>query len=62
MNTSTPPAAGLSRRALLIAAAASAAGYLAVPAGELPANAAPPATPAETPPQARPHRTLLGVL
>jgi hypothetical protein len=60
MTSSTPPTAGLTRRAFLIAAAAAgAAGYLAVPANALPARDLPPGG---TPPQPRPHRTLLGVL
>ncbi|MFF0269046.1 hypothetical protein [Kribbella sp. NPDC004536] len=57
MNSSTPPYARLSRRALLTAAAAvGAAGYLQLP--RTPAAAAVVvATPAP-----RPHNTLLGLL
>lgn len=54
MNSSTPPDAGLSRRAFLAAAAAvSVAGYLQIPSAPVAAAMAS---------EPRPHRTLLGVL
>ena len=56
MNPSTPPAARLSRRAVLAAAAAVAASA----AGYLPIRSAPVAAAVVAEP--RPHRTLLGVL